>query len=105
MRPSDAALGAAHRACADRAPLLLVPEGAVLLQCPVGMGAQLGKQRGFLRERDGGGGAATVGDRREATGRCPAVQIAPHGTLIDREAARDLGATAPALHRLDNPFT
>ena len=105
MRPPHPPLGATHRADAHRAALFLPPQGAVLFERRVRMGTQLGKQRGFLRERDGGGRAATVGDWREAAGRAPAVQVAPHGTLIDREAARNLGTTAPALDRLDNPFS
>lgn len=105
MCPTDALLGAAHRAGTHRAPLLTLPNGAVLIERGVGVGTQLRAERTLLRGRDGRGGATPVGNGGEAASRRPPMQVAPHGPFADGEATRDRSATAAALDRPHDAFT
>jgi hypothetical protein len=68
------------------------------------MRTQLREEGRFIGRQDGGGGAATVGDRGEAAGGRLSPQVAPHGPFADGEAPRGLGATGAALDRPHDTF-
>jgi hypothetical protein len=70
----------------------------------IAMGTQRSEQGRFLCRWDGGGRATAVGIRSEAASRRPAMQVAAHGALVDREPAGDFGPTEAALDGSDNPF-
>ena len=100
-RPPHALLCAVHRAFADAYPGACFPPRAVNREGGVGIGRELGDERGLIDRREGARATGT-GLRRERTGDAPLLDV-PFGAVeADIVAITDDGLRRAVIDRLDD---